>query len=107
MSGIFVPNKDFDLKADSIEIKGIEDFIDETMKNNNYELPMNPEMDFLLIHYSLLERAYENEKEKEQVNGVRKKEWVHNKLKNLSKKLNIVVTSGRGNIQGCQIMFGL
>ena len=61
---------------------------------------MDPEMDFLLIHYSLLERAYENEKEKNKSMEFEKKEWVHNKLKDLSRKLNIVVTSGRGNIQG-------
>ena len=100
MSGIFVPNKDFDLKADTIEIKEIEDFVNETMKKNNYGLPMNPEMDYLLIHYSLLERAFENEKEKNKAMELEKKEWVHIKLKDLSKKINLVVTSGRGNIQG-------
>lgn len=100
MSGIFVPNKDFDLKADAIEIKRIVDFVDETMKENNYGSPMYSEMDYMLIHYSLLERAYENEKEKNKVIEFQKKDWVHNKLKDFSKKINIVVTSGRGNIQG-------
>lgn len=100
LSGIFVPNKDFDLKADAIEIKRIVDFVDETMKENNYGSPMYTEMDYMLIHYSLLERAYENEKEKNKLIEFEKKDWVHNKLGDLSRKINIVVTSGRGNIQG-------
>ena len=101
MSGIFVPSKStIDLKADVIELRNLETYIRRTMKCNCYGQPMTHKTDFLLIHYSLLERAYEREKEINQAIILNKKDWVYMTLDEMSKKLNIVVTSGRGNIQG-------
>lgn len=101
MSGIIVPSKStINLKADAIEIERLESFISRSMKWNPYGERMHPKMDFLLIHYSLLERAYENVKDKSESIELNKKDWVNRKLDEMSKKLNIVVTSGRGNIQG-------
>lgn len=101
MSGIFVPSKStIDLKADIIELQKLETYVRRIMKCNCYGQPMTRKTDFLLIHYSLLERAYEREKETNRATILNKKDWVYMTLEEMSKNLNIVVTSGRGNIQG-------
>lgn len=60
-----------------------------TEKFANQVEKLNPDIDFILIHYSILERMFNSDK------GL-----IENYLKCLGEKNNIVVTSGRGEPDG-------
>lgn len=76
--GIIIPGNDLNLSDSSFKNlkSGIEEFISckiQTVKPS----------DFLLIHYSILERMYKNDE-------------IKSKLEEWSDRINVVVTSGRG-----------
>ena len=82
---IIIP-KEFDLSAKNFEPTFIEN-LEEYIKVNIEKL--NHNLDFILIHYSILERMYSSNMI--QINGY---------LDTLAKQTNVVVTSGRGTPEG-------
>ena len=77
---ILLPTKEtLDLKANDLKGKTIDDYISVCIQEEKPE--------FLLIHYGLMERIYGKENGNKVINQ-RLEEW--------SKKLRVVVTSGRG-----------
>lgn len=110
MSNIYVPQKeitfqendtevkyDIELKGDLINIEMINKYIEHTIQpaNNNIPIAFNPKYDFILIHYSLLERAYKDGKD-----GKTREQCIDEWLKKYKDKASIVVTSGRSNVKG-------
>lgn len=94
--GVIIPPYEGDceinLSANTMGIdegKKIDAFIDKYINAANEEEQLNSKTDFVLIHYSILERIYKSDK-------VQISEY----LKKLSKKVNVVVTSGRGEPDG-------
>ncbi|SFC93864.1 hypothetical protein SAMN05421780_11339 [Flexibacter flexilis DSM 6793] len=82
-SRIFVPEKTIDLGANNMDIvkKEIENFIIPFLSMENY----------LVIHYSIIERFFNKAQNKETA--------VHKWLNHYSSLSNIIVTSGRGKIK--------
>ena len=77
---ILLPTKEtLDLKANDLKGKTIDEYISRSIQEEKPE--------FLLIHYGLMERIYGKENGNKLINQ-RLEEW--------SKKLRVVVTSGRG-----------
>jgi hypothetical protein len=76
--GVIVPNKSLNLSENSFEtIKTrVEEYIEK-------EISKVKATDFILIHYSILERMYE-------------KDEIKTKIDKWAKNINVVVTSGRG-----------
>lgn len=88
-TGIIMPDRDnIRLGGSDIDTKAIEDFIYKyirtSFKTADIEL-LNRKHDFILIHYSILERMYKSDRK-----------IISQKLKEWSDCVNIVVTSGRG-----------
>jgi hypothetical protein len=77
---VYVPKISLDLGANSYDIKLISE-IEKEIKDNI----TNSETDFIIIHYSILERMY-------------KKEEINKKTFELigDNKINVIITSGRG-----------
>lgn len=100
MSNIYLPPINMNLKGDSISIEEVNNFIDDKMKigENNIPFDFNPKFDFILIHYSLLERAWVSLSEDEKKKTPRK-DWINSWLEKYKDKATIVVTSGRGNLK--------
>jgi len=86
-AGITIPNEN--LSAKKINKEAVEIFIDEYVKGNNEKIPLNVNTDFILIHYSILERMYASDKSK-----------IYNYLNELGNAANVIVTSGRGEPDG-------
>lgn len=76
--GLIVPDKSLNLSESSFETitKSVEEYIKQQIKESK-------STDFILIHYSILERMY-------------KKEEIKTHLGEWAKSINVVVTSGRG-----------
>ncbi len=100
MSNIYLPPININLKGDSIRIEEVNGFIDDKMNNGNNNIPFdfNPKFDFILIHYSILERAWVSLSEDEK-NITPRKDWINSWLEKYKNKATIVVTSGRGNVK--------
>ncbi|MCY1527706.1 hypothetical protein D9M68_627820 [compost metagenome] len=69
------------------------------MIESNLPFKLNPKYDFLLIHYSILERAYaglsQNLKMKQD-----RKEWIEKVFfEKYKESMTIVIVSGRGNVK--------
>jgi hypothetical protein len=98
-ANILVPENP-DLKDEKIDIKSIDDYIESQLNPESTKIPFDfhPKFDFILIHYSLLERAYVSLTENEK-NGLTREQWISVWLEKYKDKATIVVTSGRGNIQ--------
>ena len=82
---IIIP-KEFDLSAKNFEpsfIANLEAYIETNIKILNHNL------DFILIHYSILERMYASKMAK-----------INDYLDELAKCTNVIVTSGRGTPEG-------
>ncbi len=73
--GVIVPDNSLNLSESSFENIGkrLEEFIDREIGTS----------DFILIHYSILERMYKDEE-------------LGSKLENWAERINVVITSGRG-----------
>lgn len=109
MSNIYVPEKKnnlldstiedcdiaLDLKADVVNIGCINAYIYYIFTNNNIPFPFNPKYDFILVHYSLLERAF-----KDGCDGKSREECISDWLDAYKDNASIVVTSGRSNVKG-------
>lgn len=96
-TGIIVPDyPDINLSATSMDdelINKIKGIIDKYRFNKNdvagnFER-LNPHFDFILLHYSILERMFKSDKD-----------IINDYLKDLGKFNNVVVTSGRGEPDG-------
>ena len=106
MSNIYVPEKSLlDLKDKKIVISKIDNFIAKITEDEKGNIPFkfNPNYDFLLVHYSILERAYgclsEDDKKDDKGKILDRKEWINEWFKKHKDNATIVVTSGRGNIE--------
>lgn len=96
MTGIIIPQEDINLSATSMDdvltgkIKAeIENYlVTDSISNiamNDSSKKLNPNYDFVLIHYSILERMFNSNKDE-----------IEKYLKGLGNKNNVVITSGRG-----------
>ncbi len=106
MSNIYVPEKKdnnttLDLKDEKIVIGDLEKYIEKTTQkeNNNIPFDFNSKYDFLLVHYSILERAYGSLSEDKKKECPDRKTWINNWFDKYQDKFTIVVTSGRGNVK--------
>ena len=76
--GVIVPDKSLNLSENSFET--IKSSLEKYIEN---EINCAKSTDFILIHYSILERMYE-------------KDEIKTKIEKWAKSINVVVTSGRG-----------
>ncbi|MBK8370390.1 MAG: hypothetical protein IPL20_03230 [Saprospiraceae bacterium] len=102
MKNIYIPEKvsnNLDLKAEQININSIFNYIDHIKKIGNNSIPFEfrKAYDFIVIHYSILERAYASLNEQEKDKNDRKA-WVNLQLAEYKEYATVIVTSGRGNV---------
>jgi len=99
--GIIVPDKTVDINLSSAsysptvcdEIKNIiSKYLVAKIVEDDSKVELLGEKDFLLIHYSILERMFNESKNR--------KKAIDIYLKQLQTKTNIVITSGRGTPEG-------
>lgn len=103
MTGILVPDKSINLSANELDkniiLKEIRKYISSNIntfsevsnEEQKYEI-LNANFDFILIHYSILERIFNSNKN--QINDF---------LIELSYSINVVITSGRGEPEALPI----